>query len=1205
MRNITRGAAFFLLFLLLMHVSAEEGSSYLNFGNRFYNDSLYDQAVEQYNRYLNQGGDLADEDMVLYRTAHIYASRGNYSTALELYSRLREEHSSSVYYRDALYEMAEIYRDQGDYRRAAREYERVANQFSGSVRGRESVYYLAYCLKQAGVQDKAREYYQRFLRDHPGDNLAGPAMSSLVDLLIESKEYGEAKAVIDNFENYDHPDQWRQERRAKQAYIYHVTQYEDSALTLYRQVFQEYDDSFPEEFRGLKTYARLLLGNDDISQDDAALIREVMGDILTRDKRTGDMYTLFGEILLQGEYVEEGVGFLQRGLETAEKIDSGQVYYSIARAYARAGSDLQSIEILKKITPQHHEYYETAQLRIARRYVQSGLYRKAIDYYRRYMSIPGAEHPDRAVFAVARIYRDDLHASTAAIRAYDELLRDYPESPLAQNALWEKARIQENRGQYEQARATYNYLYSVFPDADLSSKAQKRARYLSEYKIVDTENALYALSEELFSAGKTEERILHGARVYSSYLKRFDEALDIIRDFLEDQPPQPYREEARFIEAEIWSDIYHKMTFEESEHSARTAKNRAVEIYSQLVEDATEDISQKAACNKVLLEDTLPSYAEYLDTHSQSPYYVDVLMAAAQKHLADHGDQTVTENDRERAFEYYSAAWEKGDKEQKTESGLYLAQWYINRGKYESAQLFLDRLEELDVSVENRYTLWRYRGEIAFEQGDYSQAGQLFLKILDNAPHHARALHARLLYAESLFRQGETEESLRNFSLAFHGFPRGKEQAQALVGMARAYTDQGSLQEARDLLSTYIDDVSDIRATYPRVVFRYARVLDLLDENYEAVKYYQQVLSGDVSKDLEYTARRYLAGLLYDLEEYQRAYGMYDILLENSVPAEDSLFFEARYLASAIMSEGTDAVSDRYSDFRRGDGADNTNLFAEVVFAEAMREYREENYRKAKRRFDYVENRLDKNDFAHRAVYYKGLLLYDQDEHSETIEHMKDFIENYPASDMRFLARFTIASSFMKQEEYVRAADNFTEVSRADEADDDLVFRSLMNGAMAWQRASSWENAGELYSRILEEYPEHIDFVDFATTTGFAWFQAGRVSRALEYFEKAQSAAEDRNIAEIDYWIAQSHKELGNTARALELYLKIPYQYGYEGKWGVTAEFQSARIYHQREQYDRAKRLYENVVRVEGTSSGIGADARDALAAIQTMEGDE
>ncbi|ERP38981.1 tetratricopeptide repeat protein [Chitinivibrio alkaliphilus] len=1198
---------FFLLFVLLSaSVSAQDASSFLNFGNRFYNDSLYDQALEQYNRYIQHGDDLPDRDLVLLRRGRILSRQQQYGQAIESYSHLIREDASSVYYRDALYERGRLYFDRGEYRRAAADFDIVSSRFGGASQGRRAQFYLARSLEESGVHDRAKETYARFLRSHPEDRRAGAARVALVDLYIDHGEYNDARALMRAAEDFDQDDRSTFALQSRVAHIHYRTRSYDSARTMYRTLFTTATDTFPGASQALHEYATILVDLNDVDKDEAKILENAMEQFIPDIKAlSAEDYFLFGQVFLAGEFLSRGIPFLEEGLLRYDDIDSAQVYYHMARAIARQGDNLRSVEYLRLIAPHHGTLYAEAQLRIAQLYARSGLFSNAVSYYRSYAGLADASHVDRALFAIARIYRQELSSSAAALATYEELIRTYPESPYVERAFLETAQIQQEQGRYEDARNTYEHLGTLFADTETGRTAQKSAEYLERFRIVQTDRALYELTRQLYGSMADQPDILRGAYIYSTYLKRFDDAVDLVGTALSEGNLSPdEREDALFLKASLWGSIYEKMTFEGASQSADLALQRAFAMYDTLrFEEENEPRAARAQFKKARLVDSLPLYEEYLSRFPEGEHLGAVLVRSAAL-LLKKGERGDTTHDQARA--YYRRAFEEGRPAQQGTALVFLIEDHLHEGEYDSAQVYLTHLESLDLGDSQQRSIWWYGGELALKTGDYEQAAREYQKILDHYPSYGGAMRVRLRFAEAKMRREHISAAQRAYTRAFHEAATDTMRAQALYGMVRTMRLQGEVNTAIEQVEHHLEASPKLFTAYAPLLYEQGRLYGLSEERYAAVGVYESFLQKTEAEKhpLRTAAMEELAGLLYELEEYGRATPLYEELRHGAQSSQDSLRFEARYLSSAILHGDMEEVSREYRSFRRGSGADHDEYFAKVVFAEGLRAFQERDFRRAQRRFSYVEDRIDPTSFTDKAVYYQGFLQYENEEYSDAISHLRSFIKNYPASSMIHQARFVIATAFLRQEEYVRAGTYFTKVAQAEDADDDLVFRALMNGAMAWQRASQWEQAGEAYSAVLRDFSENIQPGEFYLTTGFAWYQAGRVGVALDYFKSAQEEVTGSDRAEVEYWIAMSHKELGNTARALELFLKIPYTHGYEGKWGVTAEFQAAQMYHQREQYDHARRLYESVVRREGSSSGMGADAHEALSDLETVSQD-
>lgn len=112
-----------------------------------------------------------------------------------------------------------------------------------------------------------------------------------------------------------------------------------------------------------------------------------------------------------------------------------------------------------------------------------------------YLEYPDHERADDAVYMVGILYGRLYERSRArkdlqkAIEAFDRLVHDYPGSSLADDALYETAEINRDRlKDPKQAYCRYRLIVSLYPRADMASKAKARLEELKAYASTDCES---------------------------------------------------------------------------------------------------------------------------------------------------------------------------------------------------------------------------------------------------------------------------------------------------------------------------------------------------------------------------------------------------------------------------------------------------------------------------------------------------------------------------------------------------------------------------------------------------------------------------------------------------------------------------------------------------------------------------------------------
>ncbi|MBD3240178.1 MAG: tetratricopeptide repeat protein, partial [Chitinivibrionales bacterium] len=140
-----------------------------------------------------------------------------------------------------------------------------------------------------------------------------------------------------------------------------------------------------------------------------------------------------------------------------------------------------------------------------------------------------------------------------------------------------------------------------------------------------------------------------------------------------------------------------------------------------------------------------------------------------------------------------------------------------------------------------------------------------------------------------------------------------------------------------------------------------------------------------------------------------------------------------------------------------------------------------------------------------------------------------------------------------------------------------------------------------MYRRILREFPDQVPESAAHLKIGFCLVQASRFEEAIKHFEEANRNPASEEKPEILYWLGLCYAKTGEYQKALTEFLKVPYLYSGEGKWGVTAELEAARIYERRGEYERAKSLYRKIVRSDGETGQFGRAANKRLKQLSNL----
>jgi tetratricopeptide (TPR) repeat protein len=389
--------------------------------------------------------------------------------------------------------------------------------------------------------------------------------------------------------------------------------------------------------------------------------------------------------------------------------------------------------------------YQDAQIRLADVYYANKIYGSAYDLYIRALN---EQHPESDYASYQAGIVEGLRGNQSnAIKYFDLVIQDFSSSNLLGKALFQKAQLYFESGQYPEAISSYSEVVNTSNDQNLlgyavlrrglsRSNLKQLEEAVADYELILNQfpnhevanSALLGLQEILQELGRGEELnaylslyrkanpgdssvagIEYGNAKGFYFNQEYTKAIAALSTFLQDYPDNNNVFEGRFYLAES----YLRMDNQDS----------AFKYYAQVVED-----NRTGRITRSLLR--MGQIKENSDDLEGSILYY--------RKLAE-----TTNNKRELYFAY---------------SGLMRI--YFDQQKFDSTRYFANAVltkANVNVNAENESTL--YLGKINFEQGNYDEALDAFIEILNSAKDESGA-EAQYLIARIYTNRGEYKQSI-------------------------------------------------------------------------------------------------------------------------------------------------------------------------------------------------------------------------------------------------------------------------------------------------------------------------------------------------------------------------------------------------------------------------------------------------------------
>ncbi len=742
---------------------AEEKTSGRNTRNRnelelltaeaYYKKGQYAKAAELFEAYAQN---RKPEIPVQYRMAFSQYKSGKNSKAIENFKSVANNQDSlgqhASYYLGVLY----VQEDNKPFAQTA--FKRSAEMSQNKTIAEESNFMLAKLNFDLGNHQEAAEQLKNFSREYTSSKYKREANELLSKSLLNTNDYGQAIAYIEQM---------------------------DSKSPAIRKAYQEVTFlKGTELFNDSKFYQAVQMFKKSLEYPENK-------DLVTK------AHYWSGEAFSIGKKWNEAINSYAAVFRTARQDSEFHMNsrYGIGYAYYNTQQYDKALTHFKEYVERggkKEKFYNDAVLRLADTYYANKIYSNAVSYYGQAITENNPEQ-DYAHFQLGLVY-SITDRNQQALEAWNTVLNKFSRSPYYDDALFNKAQLQMESGQYAEAISGFNKLQQSIPNSPfvpyaLRSKAmawfnqkqydkaaQNYKQLLSDYPAHQTANsALIGLQEVLALQGKTEEFDQYLARYKQAnpsdkslenvefetvktvyFSQQYQKAIESLRNYIRNYPESSNTGEAKFYLAESFYRL--------------DRSDEALQYYLELANNDKGALKQRALQRAAELQYKNKNYAEAISLY---------------RRLAG----TATNNRQQ------SDAW----------TGLM--ETFYMRNQYDSTAYYANQIIDRGGSSANTANkALLFKGKAAFEKGNYQEAMKNFTQTV-NAAKDENGAEAKYMIALVQHNQQKYKESVEtlfdfNTNYSMFKFWLGK----SFILIAENYRKMGEIFQAKETLKSIIQN---------------------------------------------------------------------------------------------------------------------------------------------------------------------------------------------------------------------------------------------------------------------------------------------------------------------------------------------------------------------------------------------------------------
>lgn len=776
---------------------AEENESYASVipylkSNIYYRQGRYPELVE-YGLQVIERDDIRDREGIQLLIGDAYYQQQNYDAAAQY---LSEYASDKSFQSDPkiFYKVAYAQYQTGKTDQAIESFKKVA--LLPDSLGQYASYYLGILYLQNDQKQFAFNALERAKNENFAPQIKEEAIFQYAKVSYDLQQYAEAiaafKEYVGQYPNGTHFNEAND--LLGEAYL-NTTNY-DLAIE-HIESLKLKSESIKQTYQKVTYYKGTELFNLGEYREAVTLFQKSLTYPKDREILVQAYYWM-GEAYSIGNKYEEAINAYA---SVFRSVSDNNLYhlksrYGIAYAYYNNKQYDRALvhfkEYVDKLRNSSNKYfYDDALLRLADCYYVSKAYSEALDIYNRALR---SDHPDKdyAYYQIGVV--NNLAGNTSLAQTnLNTVISSYPRSRYHDDAMFELAQINFEQGNYEVSINGFSSLINRHPQSPFVPYAlQNRAianfnlqnyektatdykRILDEYINHELANsALLGLQEVLTIQGDSES--------LSPYLARYKRA-------------NPENDKLKNIEFESAKSLYYNQKYDKA--------IAAFQEYIQTYPDVAQAFEAKYFLGECYYRSNQPRKAletYYAVVEENKTSYVN----RAIRRIAELEQQ---DGDLSQSIVYYKrlAKLAQNKKEQYNAwSGLM--EIYFELQNFDSVSYFANLIIEkgaVSVNAENKAYL--FLGKSAFEQNQYDQAIDYFLRTLNTAKDEngaeAQYLMAKIQYEQENYRQ--SIETLYNLNQNFNLYEDWIGRSFLLI--AENYYKLDEIYQAKATLQSVID----------------------------------------------------------------------------------------------------------------------------------------------------------------------------------------------------------------------------------------------------------------------------------------------------------------------------------------------------------------------------------------------------------------
>ena len=1158
------------------------------YGKKLLADQLYDLSAIQFTQFLEHYPDSPLSADAQYFLAESYFNEQDFNTAYKQYLNLMMSYPNSDYCAEALYKMGVSFKKQQIYSSSIESYFRTYLFYPKSPWADKALLNASQLALEINAFDRAESMLLILIDQAKNASTRTEARLLLACVNKEIGKFEQAIAVISRIQRDNNAEPFLSRTFLILGQIYqemgHIGKSEDAYKA---GLIAARSDS-------MKQQVACHLGNllyKNFQYTEAKQYYEQAAAIDADPKLKINCMRQLGSLQIKFDAIDLAIQSYNQCLELPLPDSTrNQIQYQLALAYRLNKQYDLSESILLRLVSESVQYLKDDQdplLLVADLYDAMYRFTDSVQKYGHWLKMNSkSELMPYVLYHMGELYLDQLQLTAEGLSCLQKVWQKFPTHFMAISAKMKYAEGLETVKRYHEARQMYRFIQNAYPGSREVKLAKKRMRHIPsiDSDMIETLASHFPLkTENQAQWALSLARLYHfQAKDYSQAIVRYHESLGFISNNLEKNT----------ILNSI-GDAY-QLCYD---HSGNPAYKDSAVVYYRLAKNQ----SPVDRLSLILLEteDNPHQRIRRLRSYHAPDQSKDAIFRLSEALFrSDSLDQCISvlrsilSVENQQALLLYGMALKKQTRYLEADSILQ----FIPKGEFsprvlsERASIHLKlknnkKAIHLYQSLCNEYPFSRHAdstrsllGHLYLSENQYVAAQLLFQKLVRQDSLQKLAHQYDLL-------QEDPDKSILN-----------------LLGLAQAFEGSTDLARAKRLYlkCLYLKPDQDQKELIYRALSRIAEQEGNLERS---IHYLEQVslLPGIRAVHEDLGELYFQSGQFADASQSYR--NALETVKSDSVKMVLNFHLIRCLLKQNQIPQANTRLQFFVSTFKKMNGFDDR--MAELVYERAVIHIQNKDFDLALESLEQIKKKHKKSAFLPKAELEIGRVLLITNKTDDALDLLTSLPQQFPDHPILDRVYLNLGDHYFRSQQYENAIVAFKRVieSHKDQTAVPLAMRYLIR---IYESLRMYDAGLATTRQYLEWYPNADDVLQKRVQIGLFQMRLKEYNRAIDQFRKVKPEADAETEAEVQYWIGKCYEEMGQFQQAVFEYLKVKYlSRPTKLPWASTALFEAAKSYQRMREYQKSKKLFQDIVRTEGATSDLGRIARQKIEEINTSLANE